>query len=140
MTAAATDRRSRHPAAGGVAPPRRLGAHHWTRALVSLLGVFEILMAVSAGPVVTVIVGVVGGLALFTAPWLTGRRIAAAAVLLLVGAVPFAVLTWWSLASPLLGAVALVLGAVILRTMRSARPATPGASRPRPGHEEAEGR
>jgi hypothetical protein len=69
-------------------------------------------MAVSAGEPAIVAVGNLGGLALLVAPWTP--RVRLRAVLLLIGTLPFAVLTWWSLVSPLLAVVALVLGLVAL--------------------------
>ncbi|MCU1455857.1 MAG: hypothetical protein JWN46_4003 [Acidimicrobiales bacterium] len=79
----------------------------WMRGLVSLLGAFEILMAVSAGPTLTVAVGIIGGAALIAAPWVRRR---ARLGMLIVGTLPFAALTWWSLVGPLLAVVALAIG------------------------------
>lgn len=123
-------------AAGGTAVLRPVVAANWTRLLVSLLGAFEVLVAVSAGPVLTIVVGTVGGLALTAAPWvLAGVR--ARLVLLCVGSLPFAVLTWWSVAGPLLAVVALAVGIPVLRHGGRATPAgaaplgaTPGAAAP----------
>lgn len=86
---------------------------NWLSVLISTLGGIELLMAVSAAPVTTMVIGVIGGLALVVAPWISsvGLRV----VLLSVGALPFAVLTWWSLASPLLAVLALAIGLTTLR-------------------------
>lgn len=92
---------------------RELVMTNWFRILVSVLGAFELLMAVSAGPWPTIAVGVVGGLALVAAPWLSAAR--PALVLLVIGTLPFAVLTWWSLAGPLLAVLALAIGLPMLR-------------------------
>lgn len=92
---------------------REVVADNWLRVLVSVLGAFELLMAVSAAPVLTVAVGLIGGLALVTAPWVRWRRVAGA--LLLVGSLPFAALTWWSLVTPRLGLLALAIGMSTLR-------------------------
>lgn len=100
--------------AGGQAHrTRHVIATTWLPALVSVLGGFEILMAVSAGPSTTIAVGAVGGVALIAAPWAptVGLRIG----LLLLGVVPFAVLTWWSVASPIVAVLALALGLTALR-------------------------
>lgn len=59
-----------------------------------------------------VAVGVLGGLTLLVAPWTPG--VGLPVVLLLIGTLPFAALTWWGLVSPLLAVLALVLGLVIL--------------------------
>jgi hypothetical protein len=85
----------------------------WLHILVGVLGAFEVLMAVSAGPGTTVAVGLIGGLALMAAPWPPIRMIRMA--LLLIGTVPFAALVWWSGAGPLLAVVALGIGVGTLR-------------------------
>ncbi|MFI5588391.1 hypothetical protein ACIA5G_25285 [Amycolatopsis sp. NPDC051758] len=91
---------------------RQVVADNWLRGLLSVSGGFELLMAVSAGEPAIVAVGVLGGLALLIAPWTPAVRLRA--VLLLIGTLPFAVLTWWSLVSPLPAVVALVLGVITL--------------------------
>jgi hypothetical protein len=85
----------------------------WPHLLVSLLGAFEILMAVSAGGPVTIAVGVIGGAALLAAPW--PRQLTLRLALLVIGTVPFAVLTWWSVASLVLAVLALTIGITTLR-------------------------
>jgi len=87
----------------------------WMCALVSLLGAFEVLMALGAGSALTRTVGVVGGLALVAAPWLVHRMRVVALALLAVGTVPFAVLTVTSLVAPALAVVAWILMALVLR-------------------------
>lgn len=104
-----TDRQHRSPVAARPERPERPGRPgNWLRVLVSALGVFEILMAAGAGPGGTVAVGLVGGIALVAAPWWVSGPVRSA--LLLVGTVPFAALTWWSAATPLLAVVALTIG------------------------------
>jgi hypothetical protein len=100
--------------AGDPVRTRQIVMRTWLHLLISVLGAFEVLMAVSAGPVATIGVGVVGGLALMSAPWIRGLAIPA--VLLLIGTIPFAIITWWTVASPLLAALALGIGLVLLRT------------------------
>jgi hypothetical protein len=99
--------------AGDPAQTRKIFVGTWLHVLISVLGAFEVLMAVSAGPAATVAVGLIGGLALMTAPWPASRAIRL--VLLLIGTVPFAVLIWWSVAGPLLAVVALGIGVATLR-------------------------
>lgn len=76
-------------------------------ALVGVLGSLEVLMALTTTPRWIAVIGILGGLCVIAAPWLPdhgrGR-------ILLLGAVPFAVLTWWSLAPPLVAALAVGLG------------------------------
>lgn len=98
-------------------------------ALLSLLGGFELLMAVSAAPTTTAAVGVLGGLALVAVPWVPGG-LPARLSLLALGTLPFMLLTWSSLATPLLAAVALGLGTTVLRRQAVA-PSAAGRRVPR---------
>ncbi|MEO5832871.1 MAG: hypothetical protein ABJA16_06855 [Nakamurella sp.] len=111
--------------AGGAARTRQVLSTAWLRSLTSVLGAFEVLMAVSAGPVVTVAVGTIGGLALMAAPWIGGSAVPIAA--LLIGTVPFALITWWSVATPVLALLALGFG---LTSFRSAQRANRVAATP----------
>lgn len=106
--------------AGNAHHARAALAHAWPALLVSVLGALELLMAVSAGPPVTIVVGVIGGLSLVAAPWLSSRPIRLA--LFIIGTVPFAVLTWWSVASPLLAVAALTIGLTTLRSRPTVDP------------------
>lgn len=94
-------------------------AASWMQVLVSVLGAAELVMAVSAGRSAVVVLGVVGGAALMAAPWVRHPL-----PLLLVGTIPFAVLTWASLVSPLLSVVALTIAFVVHN-----RGASPGPNR-----------
>ncbi len=93
------------------ATARRQGAiaAGWTSGLVTVLGACLVLMAVSAAPIVTVLLGVAGGIAVLIAPWLPPRR-RTVAVLLLLTPIPFAIATWWSLVTPLVVLLAAVIG------------------------------
>jgi hypothetical protein len=94
---------------------------HWLRWLLTLLGAFEVLMALGSRPELTLVVGVICGLALTRAPWAIGSP-RLRLTLLIIGVVPFTVLTWWSVATPLLAIVALALGpAVILKDAGTTR-------------------
>jgi hypothetical protein len=95
------------------------------RLLVSLLGAFEVLMAVGAGSALTRVVGIVGGLALAAAPWALGRAKGVAFVLLVVGTVPFAALTATSLVPPVLAFVAWVLMGLLHRDRTNRVPGAP---------------
>lgn len=97
----------------------------WMRVLVSLLGAFEMLMAVGAASALIRVVGIVGGLALAAAPWVTGRARGLAFVLLVVGTVPFAALTATSLVPPVLAAVAWVLMGLLHRDRTYRVPGAP---------------
>jgi hypothetical protein len=87
----------------------------WLRVLVSVLGAYEIGLAFTARPAIAAL-GVIGGLLVVAAPWVARRSTAWAVALLIVGTLPFAVLTWWSLIVPLVAVLALAIGLpVILR-------------------------
>lgn len=100
--------------AGDPVRTRHIVTTTWLRVLISILGACEVLMAVSAGPMMTIAVGIIGGLALMTAPWIKG--VAVPAVLLLIGTLPFVVIAWWSVAAPLLAVVALGIGLASFRS------------------------
>jgi hypothetical protein len=80
------------------------------RGLVGLLGAFELLMAVSAGPSLSVIAGVLAGGALIAAAVVTRPGRQALVGVLVAASLPFAVLTWWTIVTPLLTVVALTIG------------------------------
>ena len=81
----------------------------WRLGLVVVIALLYAWIGLSAGG--PGLVAGVGGAVLVVAVTLLGSRSRAAAIaLLLVGAVPLAVLTWWSLVTPLLALLCLVLG------------------------------
>jgi hypothetical protein len=107
----------------------------WMSALVSLLGAFEVLMALGAGSGLTRVVGIVGGLALVAAPWAARRLRGVTLLLLVVGTVPFAVLTLTSLVTPVLAVLAWILMGLVHRDrIRPALPTSRGV-RPRSARE-----
>lgn len=76
--------------------------------LLTGLGGFEMLMAATAAPLGTALIGVGGGLLVAVSTWLhTGPKVSWS--LIALGTVPFALLTWWSLATPLVAATALLI-------------------------------
>ena len=93
----------------------------WMCVLVSLLGALEVLMALGAGSTPTRVLGVVGGLALAASPWVARRAPAAALGLLVVGTVPFTVLTMTSLVTPVLAITAWILMALVNRDLTRCR-------------------
>jgi hypothetical protein len=106
----------------------------WMRALMSLLGTFERLMALGAGSAITWLVGIVGGLGLAAAPWAMERVRGMTLALLVVGTVPFAALTVTSLVSPVLAIVAWILMGLIHRDRTGPELPTPSVDR-RSAHE-----
>lgn len=98
--------------------PTRQGRSWWLAGLVSLLGIFEVIMATSAGSTSTRMIGLLGGVALIAAPWLNGRGRRWGLSLLLLGTVPLAAVTWWTLVTPALALVALAIGIPLARAAR----------------------
>jgi hypothetical protein len=83
---------------------------NWLRGLLGVLGALELLMAVSAAPRLTVAAGLLAGGVVVAAAIMTkpGRR--TLVVVLVAASVPFAALTWWTIATPLLTVVAFAIG------------------------------
>jgi len=84
------------------------------RLLLVVLGGCQLLMAARA-PAVTMIVGVVSGLALIAAAVIERRRRALAAALVALGTIPFAVVAWRALVPFLVLVVAAVLAGICWR-------------------------
>jgi hypothetical protein len=103
------------PAAGDSRDLRAVVGANWARGLVSLLGAFVVLMAVSAMPFSTLGVGVGGGLVVMAAPWVSMQTKPVVVVAMLMAALPFAIVTWWSIASPLVALLALTIGITTIR-------------------------
>ncbi|MDN3027196.1 hypothetical protein [Streptomyces sp. S.PB5] len=85
----------------------------WPAVLTSMLGVFLVLSAAGGG-IRWLALGTVSGALVAVAPWIRTSRRPLAPVLLVVGALPFAALTWWTLVTPLTAALALIAGTVAL--------------------------
>lgn len=89
-------------------------------ALVSLLGAFEVLMALGAASATNRTVGIVGGIALAAAPWVANRSRGMALGLLVVGTLPFAVLAGISLVPAALAVLAwMLMGLLYVNQRRS---------------------
>ena len=99
------------------------GGHHflsivsknWLRGLLGILGALELLMAVSAASTITVAAGLVAGGALIAAAVLTKPGRQPTVSLLVAASLPFAILTWWTIVTPLLTVVAFVIGVAATR-------------------------
>ena len=90
-----------------------LPVRHRLAVVLSVLGGFELLLAAGSAPAMVASVGLVGGVALMvTAWWRTDRLMRSG--LLLLGTVPFAALTWWSIAGPLTALLAAGIGAYLI--------------------------
>jgi len=85
-------------------------ARHWLTGLTVVLGVYYVFLgSVALGVAGTL--GILGGLLIIIAVLVAARgSTPLAASLLVVGALPFAVLTWWSVVTPLIAVLALAIG------------------------------
>jgi hypothetical protein len=69
------------------------------------------------------ILGLAGGILILAAVAVAAahRSVSAAYTLLLLGALPLAIVTWWSIATPVLAIVVLLLGWIAVRRLRAPR-------------------
>ena len=81
----------------------------WRIGLVVVLAALYAWVGISAHGIDRIL-GLAGALLILGALAVTPRSRAVAAVLLLLGALPLAVTTWWSVATPLLAVLCLLLG------------------------------
>jgi hypothetical protein len=81
----------------------------WRISLVVVIAALYAWVGISAHGIDRIL-GLAGALLILGALAATRRSRAVAAVLLLLGALPLAVTTWWSVATPLLAALCLLLG------------------------------
>jgi hypothetical protein len=86
----------------------------WLLVLTTVLAGFYVLLGAVAWGVVGAL-GIVGGVLIFVA-LVSGRSQRVAMLLLIIGALPFAVATWWSVVTPLIGLLVLLLGGLAART------------------------
>lgn len=89
----------------------------WPEILTGVLGACLILVASTAGTPLRLL-GLACGLCVAGAPWITDRSTSLAIGVLLLGALPFAAITWWSVVTPVIAALALVTGGVAIRRRR----------------------
>jgi len=90
----------------------------WLRVLVSVLGGYYLVLAGGTSGTRAAL-GALGGFAVFAAPWVARRSPRWALVLLVCGALPFAVATWWSVVTPVVAILAIGLGVPVLAASRS---------------------
>ncbi len=107
---------------------RGVVAANWLRGLLGLLGVFEILMAISAASVTTVAAGLVAGGGLIAAAIISKPSRRTIVTVLVTATLPFVALTWWTIVTPLVSVVALAIALAL--TGRNVRSAGAGRSAP----------
>jgi hypothetical protein len=93
----------------------------WLRGLTVMLGGYYVFLGVDAQGVAGVL-GIIGGLLIWAAVAIAGNSRRACLTLVVVGALPFAIATWWSLVTPLIALLTLLIGAAV-------RPNVTGATR-----------
>lgn len=97
--------------AGAPQETRRFVAAHWIAGAISVAGLLQLMLALGTGVLWIAAIGVVGSIAVVVAPWRASRL--ARTLWLVVGTVPFAVLTWWSIVSALVALIAIGLGVTL---------------------------
>jgi hypothetical protein len=86
----------------------------WWIGLVACCGAYYVFLGATALGIAGLL-GMFGGLLIWAAVAAASFSRTAAYALLMAGALPFAVATWWSLVTPLIAAAALAIGHVALR-------------------------
>jgi hypothetical protein len=93
-------------------------SRHWLAALTVVLGAFYIFLGATALGVAGML-GILGGIMILACVASSSRRPRVAPLVLVTAALPFAILTWWSIVTPMLAILIVVIGWFALR--RSAR-------------------
>jgi hypothetical protein len=100
----------------------------WPGALLAVLGLLHLWIGLAAHGWDRLF-GIVGGVLILAAAEAIRRSATAAAVLLLTGSLPLAVATWWSIVTPGLAILTLLMGWLAVRRTRPSRSqATPQAA------------
>jgi hypothetical protein len=90
-------------------------SRHWLAALTVTLGAFYVLLGATALGVAGML-GIGGGITILAIVALSSRiPTRVASLVLAVAALPFAVLTWWSIVTPLLAVLVVAIGLFALR-------------------------
>jgi len=113
---------------GGRRTVRDALSAQWSAVLLGFLALIYLSLGIAArGPAGAS--AIVGALALAGVLPLRRRSRVLAALTLVAGALPFAILTWWSVVAPITAILALALGLpLVLTTVPNARALDPGAS------------
>ncbi len=85
----------------------------WMPALVAVLALYYLALGVVVGGGIG-LVGIAGAVLISTALVMRPQSRWIAAILLATGAIPFAVLLWWSVIAPVLGLVTLIIGGALI--------------------------
>ena len=87
----------------------------WWVGLTGVLGLYYLVIGAMVGGV-TGIVAILGAVLIGSALALRTRSMPAARVLLVMGALPLGILTWWSLVTPIMAVLALLCGGLAIGT------------------------
>lgn len=93
---------------------------NWPGALLAVLGFLYLWIGLAAHGWDRVL-GVVGGVLILAAAAAIRRSATIALGLLLLGSLPLAVATWWSIVTPMLAILTLLMGSLALRHNRASR-------------------
>jgi nucleotide-binding universal stress UspA family protein len=93
--------------------------HHWLNGLTALLGGYFLFLGGDALPKAVGVLGILGALAIWTALLGTRRSHRVRLILLAVGALPFALATWWSVVTPVIALLVLTIGPRAIRPTRA---------------------
>ena len=93
---------------------RAIDERRWRAGLTVTLGAYYVFLGADALGIAGVL-GILGGLAMWAALIIAPRNHRLALALLALGALPFAVATWWSVVTPLIAILALVTGRAAVR-------------------------
>jgi len=92
--------------------------HPWMATLVSVLGLYQVILSLHAGSAIMVS-GIIGGILVAASPWVMHRSTTLGAAMLVVGTLVWATLAWWSIIAPLTAIVALGIGGYVLLQTRA---------------------
>jgi hypothetical protein len=89
--------------------------NRWWTGLTAMLGGYYVLLGADTLPKATGLVGIASGLAIWGALRLATRSRRLAVGLLVVGALAFAIVTWWSVVTPVAAMLVVTIGPVALK-------------------------
>lgn len=84
--------------------------HRWRVGLTAVLGGYYVFLGADALPRVDGFVGILSGLAIWAALRVAARSHRLAVGMLVVGALAFAIVTWWSIVTPIIAILVLAIG------------------------------
>jgi hypothetical protein len=89
--------------------------HRWRVGLTAVLGGYYVFLGADALPKAAGVVGILSGLAIWGALRIAPWSLRLAVGMLMVGALAFAIVTWWSVITPIIAILVLTIGRGALR-------------------------